>query len=297
MDRKYLPAALLVLTLALSGCTALPGGGDTGDQPDRTGQIKTTPNDGLTISFNSVVSEYYDDEKLHVVGHVQNTGGAKAEDIKYSLVGEAWAVAGTTISDPDPLSPPEPANNVAGGRDDINKNIDITLDLAAGEKVSGQTVGLVTAYNYSSSTRTSITVLPKNEYREQKGSRTQVRNRQSNGPVKVSFQGLTPVRSDEGTVKLTFSEVGNGKVEDTEGDAKLNSVTVKIPSKDDAELCSWSDVRLSRTLYCNLGQDLPNVDNPFKGNSEMSVGLIATAKYRYEERHDARFSVIGTSGN
>ncbi|MFB6265954.1 MAG: hypothetical protein ABEI07_02610, partial [Candidatus Nanohaloarchaea archaeon] len=59
MKSKYMPVALLVLTVALAGCTQLPGN-NQGNQDKRA--FTFTQNDGLSISFSAANAEWFESD-------------------------------------------------------------------------------------------------------------------------------------------------------------------------------------------------------------------------------------------
>lgn len=283
--------AFLVFAIAVAGCTA-PGGGNNTDQEDGQGEVTVTKSDGLTIRFSSVDTEYYEGEgKAVFTADVQNTGEAQATQISHTLIGASWAAGLSPSGAASSLIGVEVADNKAGGKSvfEIQAPESGDLDVGLGPGQSDPaTITLKTTYNYKSTTRSSITLLAQQKYRERSQSRTRMRNNVAGAPVHVKFTGLTPApdRDTGPYIDIQMQNVGNGRLQDE----RVDGLSVRTP--DGTDICSWGGgdarIRASRTLSC----DLASLDLA-EGVDEQSFTLIAEANYTYIEEHPTTITVIG----
>lgn len=190
MDGKHLVAAL-VLAVAISGCTALPFGGDGGedDGPD----LRATPDDGLSVEVRSLADTYGEGEEIAVRAGIANTGQATARDIVAQLYGplfmnpencgEMRRGAGSALAGVDE----------SVGQDGEETAVEWTcsnpIDLPAGEREE-VTTGAAVTYEYTTNATASFTLVPRADF---EGSSSPVSTSNTNAPVKAEVDLSSPV--------------------------------------------------------------------------------------------------------
>ncbi|MFB6265587.1 MAG: hypothetical protein ABEI07_00710 [Candidatus Nanohaloarchaea archaeon] len=284
MRRKYIPVAFLALTVALAGCTQLSGGGE---QPDRT--FTFTQNDGLSISFSAANAEFFQDGKYTFTATVTNTGQAEATVKRMQLFGASWASG--SKSPGWKLSPVEKANELPGEQRSATFRDDIQTNIPQGQSDT-YNVGLRTTYSYTSRTRSKITVMTRERFRDA-GTPQKMTNDIKGAPIQIRFDGTTPLPSRGGTVSVPVkvTNVGDGQLKNQ----RIKSITVKKEGGTGTE-CTRSGFRLfegSRTFTCTVSVPALTGNNPVP---EKTLTLIAKANYDYVEDDTTTVTIIGTSG-
>jgi len=297
MQRKTLLTALLVFTVALAGCTQL--GGDSNNNQNQN-QITVTQNDGLSIGFSSVSREYYTGEQARFEADVENTGEAEATLQSMQLYGASWAADTSLFSGTETLTGAEPSNNIAGGSSVYPATVGLgSISLSQGQQDS-YSVGLQTEYAYSTTARSTITLMDEQTYRENSNTRTQMQTSTTAGPVRVSFKGNTPYPDRDSTVSIPVqvTDVGDGRLaEDDQGTPVITSLEVTVEGEDVTILDRSGSIKIyegSRQFFAEVDtSQSSNGDQVFDPSPESSYTLIARANYTYVEQDQTQVTVIG----
>lgn len=286
MVNKSLSLVLLVAAITLTGCTALEGGGDTGTSPE----VSVTPSDGLTIAFSSATPEYFADQgSATFTANVENTGEGEATLNSMELFGASWAAGESVdLGDGIPLASVEQANNLPGETYSATFTPGLG-DISLGRGQSDDyTVGLRTTYEYSSETRSELTVMETDLYRSEGRAQRQVMSNTIRGaPVRIRFTGNTPFpeRGDTISVPIRVSNVGDGSIQNDQ-----ITLTVEAEGIGTAGDCDERDV----TLYQGDREFTCSVPVGSLAGPQKDVTVIATASYTYVEDDTTRVTVIGT---
>jgi hypothetical protein len=142
-------------------------------------------------------------------------------------------------------------------------------------------------YNYSSETRSKLTLMSQEEYREDQPARTRMSNDISAGPVHISFTGKTPfpARANQNiTVPVKVNNIGDGEIED-------EKVTLEVRTEGGTTLYNCQGPAQvfdgQRTFNCRLDT------SSFNPSPEQTVTIIASADYTYVEDTSTSVRVVG----
>lgn len=309
MRQKTLLTTLLVLTVALAGCTQLPGGNNSNTQDQNQG-VTATPNDGLSIQWQPVNNQFYTGEGAQATfeATIQNTGTGDASGFCIRVFGASWASSSVNCEDvsPSSLDPAQPDANIEGGRNVYTFRRDISgLSLGSGES-DRYDVGLSVAYDYTSETRSTLELLSETAWQEQNPSPETMRNEVSAGPVHLRFTSNTPARftqspdnspnagdnakvTDPISMSVAVSNVGSGDI--NLNPPQLQKLSVWVEGTDGLKkVKSWD----APTIY--NGQREFTFDYKPSGpvpSPSRDVTMIANASYKYVERTSTSVQLIG----
>jgi hypothetical protein len=295
MDRKILLVGLFALVLAVAGCTA--PGQSTDEDDSNNAELEVTQNDGLSVTFGSQASQYYTDASNAVLeATMKNTGEADANILSAQLFGASWA-SGTSCQGCSgvTLRGVERANNLDGEQRSFTFTPPLNVNLDQGQSDTYR-VGLRLRYNYEAETRSKLTLMSREEYRQNQPARTRMQNDVSAGPLQLSFTGKTPfpVRDNQQiTVPVKVNNVGDGDIEDetirllveTEGGEVLEECHATASGGYVGKEMQVFDGQ--RTFNCRLNT------SSFNPNPEQTVTIIATANYNYVEDTSTSVRVVG----
>jgi hypothetical protein len=293
MRNHYLLAVLLLSLTLLAGCIQVFGGDGT-DQPsddtnstDNTTDVRSAA--GLEVDFRAGRSNYTSGDRATFIVDVTSMGEFRAERINMTLYGANWA---TEVSDGErrhrSISFLEGANRSGEGGEEARRTFrrDVVTSLSRGEK-DRYDVGLRTRYEYSARTRSKLTVMKEDEFREANMSREPMDNEIRSAPIELRFTGRTPWTGGKSdiVVPLTLENVGSG---DIQGDVNL---TVWIEGGPVLQGCS-GEIAVS--------EDRKNMMCPIRASQiglgdlpQKNFALIAEATYTYVDDREASVSVTG----
>jgi hypothetical protein len=287
MNRRTVLVGLLAFSILFAGCTQLQNTNDDEDGQDQG--IEVTQNDGLTIDFSSVTNEYYDGDSYTFTADFQNTGEHEAKITNWTIYGPSW-LSDDYVSSPRTLGAVEEANQFAGGTTSNQFTGSVSTSLGAGQ-TDDWDVGLRTYYNYSASSRATLTVINQDEYRDDSAARTAVQTNVNAGPVHIRFDVRTPIPAGRAVnIPIQIRNVGDGELDSFGGTDKAISYT--ISREGSGSICSSDGFETlyegSRTFNCQF-----DTSNLLGGAPQTSVTLVAEANFKYMEDDTARVSVIG----
>lgn len=292
MNRRTVLVGLLALSILFAGCTQLENTNDTEDGEDQG--VEITQNDGLSIEFSSVTREYYTGDSYTFTADFQNTGEHEATITDTTLYGPSWVSDDDWPSDGRTLGAVEEANQFEGGTANHQFTGDVSTSLGAGQSDSYE-VGLRTHYDYAASSRTSLTVMAEDEYREDSTSRTQVDTEVNAGPVHLRFDVRTPIPAGRSVnIPVQVTNVGDGEIadgEDSDENTVDNAVSVTISRENGDEVCSTGTETVyegSRTFNCQF-----DTSDILSGAPQTSVTLVADADFSYVEDDRTSVTVLG----
>jgi len=295
MNRRTVLVGLLAFSILLAGCTQLQNSNESNEGEGQS--IEITQNDGLSIDFSSVTNEYYTGDDYTFTADFQNTGEHEATIVEATLYGPSWVNddswpddSETDDTEYEVLGPVEEANQFEGGATSHQFTNTISTTLSAGQ-TDDYDVGLRTIYNYSASSRASLTVMQQDEYREDSTSRTAVSTSVNAGPVHIRFDVRSPIPGGRSVnIPVQIRNVGDGELTGIDGTDQAISYTISRESGD--EVCSSDGFETlyegSRTFNCQF-----NTANILNGAPQTSVTLVAEANFKYQEDDTARVSVVG----
>lgn len=304
MDRKHISALFLLASIALAGCTALPGGGDGGDEQDG---FQMTQSDGLTAQFRTLSTTYAEDGQIVLELSLQNTGQADATNIRTELYGASFLVGESPSSAASSsLDPVDEAAEQPGERTTARWNIRNPVDLAQGD-TQDYPAGVRTLYNYSTTSTGSFRVVPREGF---EGGSQQISTDNSAGPLFASFKidSPKPVSRPEGdrvsvSIPVLVRNVGDGTVAQhdslsgTEGDVHMNVSFPNAGSVANIEECgggstSAHSFRLfdgQREVICTASISTDVFDT--------QLNIEATFDYSYFETDETSFTIEGMAGD
>ncbi|MDY6776776.1 MAG: hypothetical protein SVQ76_01560 [Candidatus Nanohaloarchaea archaeon] len=297
MAGKKTPILMVVVALAVSGCTALPGGGG-GEQQN---QVSITSDNGLSLNFRSLSSQYLTGDQVVLQLGVENTGQATATNVKADLTGASW-LTDEAVSESGPLSQAgqngaslegvDKATGTAGQSTSITWSIDtskINFGLPQGASDNFRAISEV-HYNYETNARASFTAKPR---RDIQGQGTSVKTTNTAGPVRAEIDMTTPVTGGTITVPVTITEVGPGNVADATGSTrnaqvKLSTARIVGGHSLSCQGKSYSLFDGQRRVICsvNLGDVTSTTD----------FTIRLTLSYPYYVTDQASFTMVGTAG-
>ncbi|MDY6770584.1 MAG: hypothetical protein SV186_01355 [Candidatus Nanohaloarchaea archaeon] len=293
MNNKLVLPAVLVLAVALAGCTQPQGspifnGPTTGDQGDNGGDTATkfTPQGGLTIDFSAGVDTYFNGETATFVANLKNTGQFEAENIQLRLYGASWA-AGGDWKHVDSLAAFDKSNNFIQGKQSVTFSRTVDTALGAGQQDT-YTIGLQTFYEYNATTRAKFTVMDQQTFEEEGRTRSQMSNTQYGAPVHITFLGETPYPYNGGSeiiIPVKIENVGQGSINSSE--VTLN---VRVENGPKLEDCSGLvDLSSGNRVRCTLASDEVGLGSaPLK-----TYTFIAEANYTYAQDNSVTVTVKG----
>jgi hypothetical protein len=272
--------------------------------------VTISSGDGLQINeFSADLTDVFSKEGVLLDFEVENVGGTDATDVRAKLFG---GTSGWTISTPssgehiniggsDGLDPPLPESNVAGEFD--RKIWSITApDLAQG-LVQTYDIGVRVSYDYITTSVTQIDMISYDQFDQLRKTNafTQVNTvtKNSNAPVKIELESLSPVRPKSSTspnvdetVTLKISNVGSGvafaKNKDYPDTASLGDVSVTIVGSTGLTCDFNSDGSFTGDGLVTLKRGFDTVKIPCKftgtpvvGVPKNTVTVTITAVYSY----------------
>lgn len=277
---------LIVLALLVAGCTApQPPGQSDGDGSSSL----LTPRDGLSLSTTFSTTDLVQGESLTVDIVAENTGQAEATltDVRTfgaSIFVESCSLRPSVSEDsPVRLAGVLPEAEQAGDQERFTMTCDPDPGLGDGQSDTFR-LGTAMTYGYSTTARSSTTVLPRTE--SSAGSSAATDN--TAGPVHavIHLDSPTPVDADGEriSVPIDIRNVGGGEVVgDVDIDVSLPGGSAVMGG------CSASSVELfdgSRSISCDV---------IVPGSSVTSAGtqlLVAVdLDYTYEERFENTITV------
>lgn len=218
MNRDGAAALLLVIIVAAAGCTALEGGEDEEEE------VRVTPTDGLSVSFQPSKRAFSENEVLRFDVQVQNTGRAEASAVTTDVFGNPFVDNSGDRCDPplddqigDTLSRPIPANNQPGEEYNEEWRCDPAAALDGFDLPDGAddtfTAGMKTEYDYETAAAAQVTVEEAGDI----GSKRAVTTDNSAAPVKAKIAMKSPqaIREDGSLrIPVTIRNVGDGEIVD-----------------------------------------------------------------------------------
>lgn len=289
MNRRTVLVGLLAFSILFAGCTQLENTNDTEDEEDQG--VTVTQNDGLSIDFSSVTREYYTGDGYTFTADFQNTGEHEAKILDTSIYGPSWLSDSSWPPNATTLGAVEQANQFAGGTASHQFTGTVSTSLGAGQ-TDDWDVGLRTYYNYSASSRATLTVMNQEEYRDDSASRTAVQTEVNAGPVHIRFDVRTPIPAGRSVnIPVQIRNVGDGELDGIGGTDRAISYTVRREGQS-GSVCSSDGYETlyegSRTFNCAF-----NTNNLLDGAPQTSVTLVAEANFKYMEDDTTSVSVIG----
>ncbi|MDY6778108.1 MAG: hypothetical protein SVU32_05545 [Candidatus Nanohaloarchaea archaeon] len=301
MNRKAVLAFVLIAVIAISGCTAQNNGGDTGDNGDQQQpQVDFTQTDGITMRFSSVAPEYFEGQTATFRLIAENTGESEATLKKAELTRQPW-LANKQDTGQYTLRGVDRSVGSAGQAHQytFTKTLSQSLfDLSQGQSDTYE-VGARLVYGYSTSARTSLTVMDRETFTSEQPTQQPLQTEWTGAPVKVSLQGSTPVQASAGqtTIKVKIQNVGNGHIKES-GQAGVVTVDrMELATSGTGSFnCNLqgNTVKIyqggSRTLYCTL-----NINSMSGGQT--SVTVISEISYDYVETKTTTVKVNGQASS
>lgn len=290
MDKRLIYVGLFAFALVFAGCT-IPGSGGDSDTDQNT-ELHITTNDGLTITFQSQTPEYYTgDSRASLEAQVQNTGESTAVIESAALFGASWAEGAECRGGCNAeLQGVETANNLNGDSTTLTFSPSLNgINLQQGQSDT-YNIGLRVEYEYESRTRSRMTLMSEDQFRQNRDARAPMSNTIRAGPVQIRFTGLTPFpdRDSQLNIPVQVTNVGDGQIKDEQ-------ITLTVQTENDGiqlgncDTVSGTVFDGQRTFNCIL--DTSN--DAFEPAPEETVTLIATAEYTYVEDDTTSVRVIG----
>ncbi|MDY6766025.1 MAG: hypothetical protein SVW77_01545 [Candidatus Nanohaloarchaea archaeon] len=231
MDTRTLFLISVVAAVGLAGCTALPGQGGGDDEADT--RFRITQNDGLTVSFSTTQSRYFEDGEIVLDLELQNTGQSTAENVQARLFGASFLAGNTVSLTQSTLEGVDQAAQQAGQIATGTYQQSNPVNLRQGE-VRSFPVGVRVMYDYTTSSSASFRVLPREDFT---GGSELVTTENTAAPVKadIQVQSPKPVSSaGNGTVTVSVPiqvrNVGGGQVvQNIQGERGPVQLTASFP--------------------------------------------------------------------
>lgn len=306
IDSRTLFALSIIAAVVLAGCTALPGQG--GDDDDSDTRFRITQDDGLTISFQSLQSSYFEDGQIVLDFSAQNTGQSVAENVEAKLFGASFLAGDDLSLSTSTLRGVDREAQQAGGITTATYQTQNPVDLREGETRSFP-VGVRVAYDYNTSASAAFRVMPRDDF---PGGSELVTTENTAGPVKanIEVQSPKPVSPppNEDTVTVSIPVVvrnvaGGQVVTGISGDRGNLDMTLEFPlaSPDTAEVTDCSGAGTNSTSFSfPRGRDQRQVVCTAEISEDVfdtQLTLEADLDYTYFETTETTFRIEGLSGD
>lgn len=305
MQNRHIFALSLVAAVVLAGCTALPGGG--GDTDETEQRYRITQEDGLTISFQSLQPNYFEDSQIVLDFSAQNTGQSVAENVNAKLYGASF-LAGKSLSlSQTQLTGVDQAARQPGGITTATYQENNPVDLRQGETRSFP-AGVRVAYDYNTSASAAFRIVRRADFG---GTSELVTTDNTAAPVKakIQVQSPKPVSSPSGdsiniSIPIKVQNVGGGSVvKGISGDRGEVEMDVSFPlaSSGTAKIteCGASSGSTA-TFSFPRGQTARQVVCTAEISSDVfdtQLTIDATLEYTYFETSETSFQIEGLAGD
>lgn len=300
MNRKTL-ALLLVATVAVTGCTALPTGGDDDDDEQ---SVRITQNDGLSLAFQSLSDSYLEDGQIVLELTLENTGQREATDIRTELYGASFLI--NTAPDNVPsstLSGVDKAAQQSGDSTTAIWRVANPVNLGEGGTQSFP-AGVRVLYNYETSASGSFRVVPRRGF---EGSSQRITTDNTAGPVQAQFDidSPKPVSSPSGTavdvtIPVTVRNRGSGTVA-SDLDGTAGSVSMNVSFQSAGNLANITDCGGSSGVYSarlfDGSRDVICTASITEDVFDTQLTLQADLNYTYFETQETTFRIEGLAGD
>ncbi len=306
MENRYLFALSLVAVIALAGCTALPSSSDGDDEPET--RYRITQDDGLTLSFQSLQSSYFEDGQIVLEFTAQNTGQSVAENVEARLYGASFIAGDELDLSQTVLDGVDSEAQQAGGIATATYQADNPVDLRQGETRSFP-AGVRAAYDYNTDASAAFRVMPREDF---PGGSELVTTENTAGPLKadIEVQSPKPVSPPPGEDSVTVSipvvvqNVAGGKVvEGINGNRGDVDLTLEFPTAD-SETAEITDCGGSGGTSTSFSFPRGQTERQVVCTAEISedvfdtqLTLEADLDYTYFETTETTFRVEGLSGD
>lgn len=297
--QRTLLVAFMVISVALAGClhTGLLGNDTSDDDGEDDVSSMLTQTNGLSIDFSSVTPEYEVSDGSSPTAtfeiEYENTGEQTAYLKEMSLFGASWASGESRSwsgSDRPALEGVDVSANLPGESRVETFTPTISASLDEGQSDQYQ-IGLRTIYQYSSSSRATLTLIDGDEFRDRGSARSLMRNNKQAGPVHIEFRGETPFPDDRSQINIPIriSNVGPGEVVDE----TLDDVSISFEGRSDDPIASncqksgWQLYDGQREYNCQISTS--NLD----ASPELTLTMTANATYDYSVDRQTSVSVVG----
>ncbi|MFB6294381.1 MAG: hypothetical protein ABEI97_01345 [Candidatus Nanohaloarchaea archaeon] len=306
MENRHVFAVSLIAVIALAGCTALPGGSQEEDQRDT--RYRITQDDGLTISFQSLQSSYFEDGQIVLEFTAQNTGQSVAKNLQARLYGASFLAGNDLSLTQTRLDAVDQEAQQAGGITTATYQVNNPVNLRQGETRSFP-AGVRVKYDYNTTATAAFRVMPREDF---PGGSELVTTENTAGPLKadIKVQSPKPVSPPPGQNTVTVSipvvvrNVAGGQVvqgiNGNRGDVSL-SLAFPLASSSTAQItdCGGSGSS-STTFQFPRGQTQRQIvctAEISKDVFDTQLTLEANLDYTYFETTETTFRIEGLSGD